>query len=634
MTSVRLFQMCVEPGQPVNNTQRICQAITQAKADGVDVLVLPEMAVPGYLLSDEWERTAFLKECEHCNQTIIEASTGITVLFGSVAMDWAHKNEDGRVRKFNALIAAEDGQALLHPVTLQPFFIKLLMPNYREFDDNRHFYDPRKLAHELNISIHDLVSPIPSQHGAIGGILCEDGWDDDYNISPLRLLKLKGAQWIFNISSSPYTFAKNNKRHRVFSEHAKTLGLPIGYVNCTGLQDNGKTLFTFDGGTCAYNIAGELITTAQSFCETFIDVNLKSTHIAPTDISAVPQDTIANQFEAITYGVKAFMNRMGLNKVVIGVSGDIDSALAAALYRHILPADQLLLVSMPGPYTSQTTRNLARQLALNLDCYFEEIPIAPSVDVTRKQFEQCRFEHLKSDTKQLNLSDFVLENIQARDRSSRILAGVAAAFGGAFTCNANKSEMTVGYSTLYGDLGGFLACLADLWKGEVYEMAAFINREVFAAPVIPEGTLTIVPSAELSAAQDVDQGKGDPLHYPYHDALFKSWVERWERATPEDILRWYLDGNLAAEINTPVEIDQLFPNAQAFIQDLERWWNLYQGMAVAKRIQAPPVIAVKRRAFGFDHRESQLGPRYTEGYKRLKQQMLKNGQQPFSHCQF
>src|SRR5690606_12749571 len=123
-------------------------------------------------------------------------------------------------------------------------------------------------------------------------------------------------------------------------------------------------------------------------------------------------------------------------------------------------------------------------------------------------------------------------------------AGIAAAFGGAFTCNANKSEMTVGYSTLYGDLGGFLANLGDLWKGEIYSLAEFLNREVYGREVIPPGTIKIKPSAELSAQQNVDKDQGDPLFYPYHDALFRSWVERWQRATPEDNLRWYMDGEL------------------------------------------------------------------------------------------
>lgn len=200
---------------------------------------------------------------------------------------------------------------------------------------------------------------------------------------------------------------------------------------------------------------------------------------------------------------------------------------------------------------------------------------------------------------------------------------MAAAFGGAFTCNANKSETTVGYSTLYGDLGGFLANLGDLWKGEVYALAEFLNREIYGREAIPMGTIKIKPSAELSAQQNVDKNEGDPLFYPYHDALFRSWVEFWQRATPEDNLRWYMDGELAKKIGYDGDIQELFPEPADFIADLERWWKHYQGMAIAKRIQAPPVLAIKRRAFGFDHREAQIGPRFTEVYEELKRTLLK-----------
>ncbi len=215
----------------------------------------------------------------------------------------------------------------------------------------------------------------------------------------------------------------------------------------------------------------------------------------------------------------------------------------------------------------------------------------------------------------------MLENVQARDRSSRILAAVAAAFGGVFTCNANKTEATVGYTTLYGDLGGFIACLADLWKGEVYALAEHLNA-ISSPPVIPQGSIDVVPSAELSPDQAVDEQKGDPLIYPYHDCLFASWVEWWNRATPEENLRWYADGVLAEKIGYEGQVHDLFPDATSFIADLERWWNLYQGMGIAKRIQAPPILGVKRRVFGFDHRESQIGPRYTRAYEALKAELL------------
>lgn len=619
--NIRLIQLDVIPGQAARNGQNMLAHIEQAKRDQIELLLFPEMSVPGYLLGDEWERSAFLRECEHWGEAIRAASQNITIAFGNVAVEWHLKNEDGRERKYNALFVTENGEFIAHPVTGQNFFIKTLMPNYRAFEDNRHFYDPRKLAFERKLPLEDLIQPVPSRLGKLGCVLCEDGWDHDYTISPLAQHSAKGAELLINISSSPYTFNKNHKRNRVFSAQAKKYRLPLLYLNATGLQDNAKTLFTFDGNSCVYDAQGHILLQAKAFAEDVLDLQLPAPSPSAAAPGPWPEDSTAQQCTALQYGTRQFMQRIGVRKVVVGVSGGIDSAVAAALYRTLLPPENLLLVSMPGPYTSATTRNLARTLAENLDCPFTEIPIQPAVDITVAQLEEAEF-YYSGGKLQLQVSDFVRENIQARDRSSRILAGVAAAFGGAFTCNANKSETTVGYSTLYGDLGGFLANLADLWKEEIYTLAEFLNREVYGREVIPAGTIKIKPSAELSAQQNVDKNQGDPLFYPYHDALFRSWVERWQRATPEDNLRWYIKGELAQEIGYQGDLHTLFPDAASFIADLERWWKQYQGMGIAKRIQAPPVLAIKRRAFGFDHREAQMGARFTQAYEDLKHTLL------------
>ena len=317
------------------------------------------------------------------------------------------------------------------------------------------------------------------------------------------------------------------------------------------------------------------------------------------------------------------MRSCGAERIVIGASGGIDSALVAALYSSFLPPEQLMLVNMPSRFNSDTTRGLARSLAERIGCLYADVSIEPSVAVTCEQLDGLHARSVDGSVETtLRVNELVMENIQARDRSSRILAGIAAAWGGVFTCNANKSEMTVGYTTLYGDLGGYLASIADLWKTEVWALSRFLNSEVFGEERIPLGSIDIVPSAELSDAQNVDEGKGDPLHYPYHDPLFAAWVEWWNRVTPEEILQWYGEGCLGEKIGYDGDLSAHFPNAAAFVADLERWWNLYQGMSIAKRIQAPPVLAVKRRAFGFDHRESQMGARYTQRYRDLKQELL------------
>jgi NAD+ synthase (glutamine-hydrolysing) len=292
----------------------------------------------------------------------------------------------------------------------------------------------------------------------------------------------------------------------------------------------------------------------------------------------------------------------------------------------VLGRENVLLANMPSIYNSQTTKGLAARLASNLGCLYTIVPIQEAVDLTVKQIGQTPVVDLQSGRQfYLPVSSFVVENIQARDRSARVLAGLAAAFGGGFTCNANKSEMTVGYTTLYGDQAGFLAALADLWKHQVYALARHINEHICGQEMIPGGIIDLVPSAELSFEQNVDKGKGDPIIYPYHDYLFRAFMEYWNRATPEDILEWFAEGVLEEKLGCePGLPGRIFPSPREFIADLERWWRLYTGLGVAKRIQAPPVLAVSRRAYGFDHREAQNGAYFTARYLSLKEKLLRS----------
>lgn len=623
----RAVQMTVRPGHPAHNVAQMLDAIATAKTDGVELLVFPEMAVPGYLIADEWERDAFLRECEACGDEIRAASDGLVVVFGNIGIDRERRNEDGRVRKYNACFVAEDGAFLRGVGGRYDFAIKALLPNYREFDDSRYFYDLRKLALEEGQRPEDLLTPIQTRDLSLGCILCEDAWDADYGFSPWAVLAAQNVDLLINISCSPFTANKNHKRNRVFSAHAEECRTPLIYVNNVGLQDNGKTVYTFDGSSCIYDGHGNQVTAGEPFTAATL------THAIPLDKSSAfgepvkfVDDGSASLYRALTYGTRLFMERCGVERIVVGISGGIDSAVVASLYSSILAPENLLLVNMPSRYNSATTRSLAKTLADNIGCFFAEIPIEDSVQVTTGQVDGLQIESGDGRQRQtLKLSDFVLENVQARDRSSRVLAALAAAFGGVFTCNANKSEATVGYTTLYGDLAGYLANIADLWKTEVIDLARYMNDAIFGEERIPQGSLDIVPSAELSAAQNVDEGRGDPLVYAYHDRIFASWVEWWNRTTPEDLLAWYIDGSLEERLDYAGAVRDLFDDDAAFVADLERWWNLYQGMALAKRIQAPPILAVKRRAFGFDHRESQLGPRYTRQYASLKARLLGDG---------
>lgn len=628
MLKICFSQIEVEPGHPDLNFSKMLQAINEAKANNADIIIFPEMVIPGYLLGDTWEQTSYLKDCLSYGEDIIAQSNDICIIFGNIAVDWQKKNTDGRVRKYNALYAAYQGKLIQPEKSPYPFSIKTLFPNYREFDDSRYFYSLQSLTDELNTSVDDLLSPmkvnIKGQELNLGCILCEDGWSDDYNFSPIDILcKNYKLDMLINISASPYTFGKNNKRHRVFSKQAKDNQVPLIYVNNIGIQNNGKTIYTFDGSSTVYDKNGNIIACCPAYSGKNNYINLNSNE----DYTPLPipqNDDISNIYQALSYGIKKFLKDIHMKKVVIGISGGIDSAVASALYVNIIGKDNVTLINMPSKFNSETTKGLSSQLAHNLGCQYAIVPIQEVVDFTVNQFEHTDVVDLTTqNVNHLTISSFVKENIQARDRSARILAGMSAAIGGGFTCNANKAETTVGYSTLYGDQSGFLAALADLWKHQVYDLARYLNKEVYKREVIPQGIIDIVPSAELSAEQDVDAGKGDPIKYPYHDYLFRSFVESWQKVTPEDILTWYSENTLEEHIGCEKGlVAKYFSTAKEFIADLERWWNLFTGMAIAKRIQAPPILAISRRAYGFDHRESQNGAYYTRAYKQLKAKLL------------
>ena len=628
MLKIAMAQMKVSPGHPDVNTETMLRMIADAKKQGADVIVFPEMCIPGYLLGDAWEQSAFLRDCESYGRDVIAAADGIVVLFGNIAIDWEKKNNDGRVRKYNALFCAQDGKLVSPESMPYPFIIKTLLPNYREFDDTRHFFSLQKLARELGTTAERLLSPltldIHGQRYRIGGLLCEDGWSDDYSLTPLDVLnRHHDIDFFVNISASPYTLGKNDKRNRVFGAQAKAAHTPLFYVNNIGLQNNGKTIYTFDGSSTVYSATGRVASVCPPYKETLAITDLDRID-AMSATPQPPEPPIAAIYRALHYGIKEFLASIHMKKVVIGISGGIDSAVAAALYAKVLGPENLLLVNMPSVFNSETTKGLSSELAKNLGCHYLIVPIQEAVDLTKTQLETLPVQNLADGTEwHLQISSFVLENIQARDRSARVLAGAAAAFGGGFTCNANKAETTVGYSTLYGDQSGFLAALADLWKYQVYALAHYLNDTIYGRETIPQGIIDLVPSAELSSAQNVDEGKGDPIKYPYHVYLFRSSVERWQKATREDLLTWYqedtVEQNLGCEAGL---VAKYFPTAKDFIADLERWWNLFSGMAIAKRIQAPPILAVSRRAYGFDHREAQDGPYYTRRYREMKKELL------------
>ena len=626
---IAISQLEIIPSMPCDNTVRIISFISKAKKENADIVIFPELCISGYLIGDMWESESFIRECEELGEEIIKASKGIYVIFGNVASDKTKKNFDGRIRKYNAMFVSKDGKLVHNNSAPYPYIIKTLLPNYKEFEDPRHFYSLKDLAFENGADIKEYLKPleIECNNGEkinLGLTICEDAWSKNYSVSPMDVINRdKNVDIFINISSSPYTLIKDSKRHQMYGEIACRHNVPLVYVNNVGIQNNGKTVYSFDGGSSVYDNNGMLLISGVRYEEDlyFVDIDVKN-KIFPKHIEIKENNEYKLIYDTVIYGIRKFLKSIGINKVVIGVSGGIDSALSSAVYVNAIGKDNVLLVNMPSKFNSDTTKNLAKTLADNLGCAYMVVPIQESVDYTVKQLESSP---IIRDNKEdhLKVSSFVIENIQARDRSSRVLSAIAASFGGVFTCNANKTETMVGYSTMYGDGAGFFACLADLWKYQIYGLADYVNKEVFNKEIIPEGTIKIVPSAELSTSQAVDEGKGDPIKYDYHDYLFKTLMESWNRVILEDVLSWYIDGVLEEKICCRKGlVKEYFKSDADFIDDLEKWWKQYMGMAVSKRIQAPPILAISRRSFGFGNREAQNRVYYTARYLYLKNKIL------------
>ncbi|WP_127061947.1 nitrilase-related carbon-nitrogen hydrolase [Veillonella sp. 3627] len=620
------------------------------------------------------------------------ANTNLTIIFGNVGIDEHLRNLDGSLRKYNALYVASKGQLVSNPSQPYPFTIKTLLPCYRYFNEPRHFTSANVVMKERNLSLSNINQPltISTRQGAftIAPVICEDSWDTHYPDCPTSLMvesaKAKGQHidLIVNCSSSPYTIHKQKQRRALFSAQAKQYNTPIAYTNHVGIQNNGKNICIYDGCSTLYDVNGSVVEEVPAFENTVRPTLLKDTLWQPLSHASNDSDntygTVPNYiptlFKALQYGIRQFLAQTGIKKIVIGASGGIDSALNAALYSTVLAPENLYLVNMPSRYNSDMTKDLAYQLAQNIGCHYGVFPIEEGVNATIAQLEGQTFtksplkasghvhKHIPADdatisnsttdiicesqqittnhieqthvdtdldtTIFLQLSTLAKENIQARDRSSRILAGIASAVNGAFTCNGNKTEFTIGYATMYGDLAGFLAVTGDVWKTDVYALASYMNEHIFKHELIPQGSIDVVPSAELSDAQDVTQGLGDPLQYEYHDCLFRAFVEGTphtlphQRLPPEDILCTYENGTLEHLLGLPNPISHYFTSTEQFINDLERWWKSFNGLAVAKRIQSPPLFLVSERAFGSDLSESQLKPYFSRTYHIIKERVL------------
>ncbi|NTW05991.1 MAG: NAD(+) synthase [Peptococcaceae bacterium] len=610
--NIALGQIRVIPGRPDINVDTMLNMISEARESGADIIVFPEMALSGVMLGDTWEQESFLRDCEEYGNQIIKAATDICVVFGNVAVDWNRAKAGDRVPRYNALFVAYKGRLHGGEDFSYPFRIM-------NMENSDFFYSLDDFAKERGKVPGEISRPVMVNiDGRQIKIACY--------IDSEVLAYQSDSDLMVKISSRPFYIGAGVKDQDSFSEIAKEKNIPLVHVNAVGSQNNGKAVLIFPGYSKIYNNMGKIIGCCQEYQPSLSMTRLNLTNSGtelPVKLEKEDNET-AFLYKAVINGIKEFLRSIEMERVVIGVSGGIDSALSAALYSKVLGPDNVLLVNMPSIYNSATTRNLSARLARNLGCLYTEVPIQDSVEYTVKQVSNAKIVRLRDNFEfELKVSAFMQENIQARDRSSRLLAAFAAAYRGGFTCNANKSEITVGYSTFYGDQAGFFAALADLWKNQVYALAEYLNKYIYKDWVIPEEIFGLVPSAELSAEQAVDQGKGDPLVYPYHDYLFKAFTEDSPRLTPEDILGFYCKGNLEEIIGCETGlVNRIFKNPSDFIADLERWWQAYTGISIAKRIQSPPLLILREKSFGYNLWEAQNSPYFSLGYKFLKEKIL------------
>lgn len=628
--NVAAAQINVLPGQPELNVTKMVEYIDRAKSEGVDVVVFPEMAIPGYFIGDDWENQELIEDFLSYNEDILAASQGITVIWGNVAADFDKTNEDGRLRKYNAAYVAQDGKYVSNGA-LDGKTFKTALPNYGEFEDKRFFESMTTFAREEEKDLSEVMKPfeicVRDTRHKIGVVLCEDQWasgqNSDYADQPVKILGDNDADLIVNLSCSPWKARKTEKRHQIVKESIATTekDIPVVYANNVGTQNDVDNLYVFDGASTLYNPDGSIQKSADPFAEDLIsgkffgdkvwDVIEKQNDLEDTE------KYIADLRNAIVFGMKDYFEKSNFKRAVIGLSGGADSALVAAFLEEAIGAENIYAVNMPSKFNSDKTKSLAAELADDLGINYCEIPIQEAVDATKEQFENAVFENTKTGKQTpIEVSDFNFENIQARDRGGRILAGMAANLGAVFTNNGNKTETAFGYATLYGDIAGALAPIADVLKTDVFALLKLLAKEKD-IPVLKE-IAEIPPSAELADDQT------DPFFFDYHDALVRNFVEM--RVGPEKIMEKYLAGEIDEFLELAEgTVKKYFPTGREFMDDLEQKWKMLRNPTF-KRGQSPTILRVSRRGFGHDLREyigmgGWNNTYFTRKYRKLAEQI-------------
>ncbi len=484
-------------GDITGNTDKILQSDEQARSANAALVIFPELSVMGYPPRDLLLKPRFVESNMRAVQRIAAACTGIAALVGFV-----EPNHDAVGRRLrNAVAYCADGR-------VQQVRYKSLLPTYDVFDEQRYFEPGPDIA-----LIEHAGQPI-------GVSICEDLWNDEqligrriYHRDPITMLAEAGAKLMINISASPFERNKQPFRMRLFAGHAQKHGVPLVFVNQVGGNDE----LIFDGSSTVFDADGQIIAQAAPFKEDLLIVDLDRRPAGriepyPSEIAAV--------HEALVLGTRDYVHKCGFKKIVLGLSGGIDSAVTAALAVAALGAENVTGVAMPSRYSSEHSKSDARDLADNLGITFKTVPIGPMHEI----FD----EHLRPHFEGLP-PDITEENIQARIRGN-ILMSLSNKFGSLLLTTGNKSELGVGYCTLYGDLAGGLAVISDVPKTLVYKLANYINEQA-GRELIPQNTITKPPSAELRPDQ-TDQDSLPP--YDLLDAILEQYVN--EEKSQDEII--------------------------------------------------------------------------------------------------
>lgn len=529
---IALAQLNYRIGDFELNTSKMYEAITEAKSQGADLVVFSELSVSGYppgdLLDYEW----FVEKCEQSMDAIAQSCQGIAAIVGGVM-----RNRDKGRGLFNVSCFLQNGR-------IEHIVRKTLLPTYDVFSESRYF-EPA-----------DACQIFEFKGVKIGIAICEDIWDVYneflYEKSPLQYLKNEGAQLIIHPSASPFNVGKIRMRDKVFAGNIERFGLPIVYVNQVGAHAD----LIFDGDSQVINAEGKTVKQLPLFEEKVEYITFgKNDFLGIPVHSSEPEETALMQ-DAIVYGIKDYCRKTGFKKVILGSSGGIDSALVQALACKALGSENVLALLMPSPFSSEGSVNDAKQLSINLANDFRVVPINDIFSTYLNTLEPT-FEKLPQ-----NITE---ENLQTRIRANLLMA-MSNNMGYLLLNTSNKSEMSVGYSTLYGDMCGGLSPIGDVWKTKVYALAKYMNRK---NEIIPNAILTKAPSAELRP------GQKDTDSLP-------------EYAILDEILHWYVEERRSREEIKAQGYDS------AMVDKIINMVN----KAEYKRFQSPPVLRITSKAFG------------------------------------